>query len=325
MYAAFGVVRHAEILAGRLGEPLGTLILTLSVITIEVSIISAVMLTGGDNPTMARDTMYAIIMIVMNGLVGFTLLFGGLKHKEQTYNLLGTNTFLAIIIPLCIITLVLPNYTHATDLPSFSISQSIEVGIATLALYIVFLTVQTNRHKSYFDHPESIVQADGEDFLRPLPKTDHPMNLWRHSLLLLGYLVPVVILAKSMAVPVEAGLNLYGWPSALGGFVIAALVLSPEAVGALRSALRNQLQRSINIYLGSVAATIGMTVPAVLFISVVTREPVLLGLATEHVVLLALTLAVSMITFNNGKTNILLGAVHLVLFATYIMLIFDDV
>ena len=322
MLTAFAVVRHADELAEILGEPLGTLILTLSVIIIEVSIIAAVMLTGSDSPTMARDTMYSVIMIVMNGMVGFALLFGGLKHKEQIYNLQGTNTFLAIILPLSVIGLILPTYTHSTLTPTFSWGQSIVVGLSTICLYGVFLAVQTVKHQGYFNHPVSDTPAN--DINSP-EQVEHNSShgLLYHGLLLLAYLVPVVLLAKSIAIPVEHGIATLGLPVALGGFIIAALVLSPEALGAMEAAMKNQLQRAINIFLGSVAATIGLTVPAVLAISVITGEPLILGLDTEHALLLGLTLAVSMITYNSGRTNILLGAVHLVLFATYLMLIFD--
>jgi Ca2+:H+ antiporter len=324
LLTAFAVVRHADELAEMLGEPLGTLILTLSVIIIEVSIISAVMLTGTDSPTMARDTMYSVIMIVMNGMVGFALLFGGLKHKEQIYNLQGTNTFLAIILPLSVIGLILPTYTHATDMPTFSLSQSIVVGVSTIGLYGVFLAVQTVKHKGYFDHPTESAEIAAAAHSHAQQEQDTQKGLVYHGVLLLAYLVPVVLLAKSIAIPVEHGIATLGLPVALGGFVIAALVLSPEAVGAMEAAMKNHLQRAINIFLGSVAATIGLTVPAVLAISVITGEPLILGLDTEHGLLLALTLAVSMITYNSGRTNILLGAVHLVLFSTYLMLIFDQ-
>jgi Ca2+:H+ antiporter len=324
LLTAFAVVRHADELAEMLGEPLGTLILTLSVIIIEVSIISAVMLTGTDSPTMARDTMYSVIMIVMNGMVGFALLFGGLKHKEQIYNLQGTNTFLAIILPLSVIGLILPTYTHATDIPTFSLSQSIVVGVSTIGLYGVFLAVQTVKHKGYFDHPTESADIAAAAHSHAQQEQDTPKGLVYHGVLLLAYLVPVVLLAKSIAIPVEHGIATLGLPVALGGFIIAALVLSPEAVGAMEAAMKNHLQRAINIFLGSVAATIGLTVPAVLAISVITGEPLILGLDTEHGLLLALTLAVSMITYNSGRTNILLGAVHLVLFSTYLMLIFDQ-
>lgn len=325
MIAAFAVVRHADILAEILGEPLGTLILTMSVIIIEVSMISAVMITGSDNPTMARDTMFSIIMIVMNGLVGFALLFGGFKHREQVYNLQGTNTFLAIIFPLAVLGLILPNYTYATDTPTFSSTQSITIALATLGLYIVFLAVQTVTHRGYFDQPLEGNELTDDEESEIQTESGRQLVLIRHSILLVAYLIPVIMLAKSIAIPVEYGIRGFGLPSALGGFVIALLVLSPEALGALEAALKNQLQRSINIFLGSVTATIGLTIPAVLAISVIVNEPLVLGLSVEDSLLLATTLAVSMITFNSGHTNILLGAVHLALFAIYIMLIFDGV
>lgn len=325
MVTAFAVVRHADALAELLGEPLGTLVLTLAVTVIEVSIIAEVMLAGADNPTMARDTMFSVIMIVMNGLVGFALLFGGLKHREQRYNLSGTNTFLAIILPLSVISLVLPAYTHATARASYSIGQSVMVGVSILGLYAVFLAVQTVRHRSYFDHPEPGLAAEaGGEHPGVHPAGGGPGKL-AHSVLLIAYLVPVVLLAESISIPVEHSLTNLHLPSALGGFVIAALVLSPEAMGAIRAAMKNQLQRSINIFLGSVAATIGMTIPAILAISVIQHEPLVLGLDTANAVLLALTMAVSMITYSSGRTNVLLGAVHLVLFLTYLMLIFDEI
>lgn len=321
MIAAFSVVRHADELADMLGEPLGTLILTLSVIIIEVSMISAVMLTGSEMPTMARDTVFSVIMIVMNGLVGFALLFGGIRHREQTYNLQGTNTFLAIILPLSVIGLVLPNYTHATDTPTFSNAQAIVIGIGTMGLYAVFLAVETIMHKGYFDHPLEVAPGNADD---SHTRESEGRSLLFHTILLLLYLVPVVMLAESIAVPLEHGISELGLPAALGGFIIASLVLAPEGLGAVKSALENRLQRSINIFLGSVTATIGLTIPAVLTISLVTGESIILGLDTEQSLLLVTTLAVSMITYNSGRTNILLGAVHLVLFAAYVLLIFDQ-
>ena len=320
LLAAFAVVRHAEGLATMVGEPFGTLILTLSVITIEVAMISAVMLSGGDNPTLARDTMYAVIMIVMNGLVGLALLIGGFKHREQAYNLQGANAFLAIILPLSIIGLVLPNYTHATDDPSFSTAQAIFVGAATLLLYGVFLAMQTGTHRHYFRMPRRFAVAEDSAHGAPVPGA---RLIAIHATLLLAYLLPVVLLAKKIAVPVDFGIDEFKLPAALGGLIVAVLILAPEALGAIRAAVRNQLQRAVNIFLGSAAATIGLTVPAILIIAVVTDERVILGLDTENVLMLVTTLAVSMITFSSRRTNVLLGAVHLVLFGFYILLIFD--
>jgi Ca2+:H+ antiporter len=321
--AAFAVVRHAEALAHRLGEPYGTLLLTLAVITMEVSIITAVMVAGKDQPTMARDTLYAVIMLLMNGLVGVALLMGGLRHREQVYNLNGTGTYLALILPLSVIALVLPNYTHATRDPTFSLGQAAVVGTMTLVLYAIFLAVQTVRHRDFFDPPDAAEAGHLSAPVAELPSDGSPRAVVKPSILMLLYLVPVILLAKFLAGPIEHGISDLGWPIELGGVLIAALILSPEALSALRAALDNELQRAINVFLGSVTATIGLTVPAVLGVSLITGEPLLLGLNAEQSLLLFLTLAVSMVTYSSGRTNVLLGAVHLTLFAVYLMLVFD--
>ena len=318
--SAMAVVRHADCLADQLGEPYGTLILTLSVIIIEVSMISAVMLTGSENQTLARDTMYAVIMIVMNGLIGVTLLMGGWRHREQHYNLQGANSFLAIILPLSILGLVMPNFTHSTDTATYSFGQEIFLVVSTLALYGIFLTAQTMRHQAYFIHP---ADHASELAVEVEKKEDDKLSVFWHSVVLLALLVPVVILSEHLAVPVEHAIHKLGAPEALGGMLIAVLILSPEALGGFRSALHNHLQRAVNIYLGSVAATIGLTIPAVLVIGMITGQTVVLGLSMDNILLLGLTLVVSILTFITGRTNIILGAVHLVLFGTYIVLIFD--
>lgn len=317
---AMAVVRHADCLADQLGEPFGTLILTLSVIIIEVSMISAVMLTGGENQTLARDTMFAVIMIVMNGLIGVTLLMGGWRHREQHYNLQGANSFLAIILPLSVLGLIMPNFTHSTSTATYSFGQEVFLVTATLALYGIFLAAQTMRHQAYFVHP---AEHSSELALEVAQKEDDKLTVFWHSALLLSLLAPVVILSEHLAVPVEHAIHKLGAPEALGGMLIAVLILSPEAMGGFRAALNNRLQRAVNIYLGSVAATIGLTIPAVLVIGMITGQTVVLGLSNDNVLLLGLTLVVSILTFITGRTNIILGAVHLVLFGTYVVLIFD--
>ena len=320
--AAFGVVRHADALAVLLGEPYGTLILTLSVISIEVMMISAVMLTGTENPTLARETMYAVVMIVLNGMVGLTLILGGLRHHEQEYNLQGANAFLGLILPLAVLVLVLPNYTRSTEGPTLSTPQEIFLFVICVGLYAVFLAVQTVRHRSYFLAPNAASDLDAPDL-----EDEHPglvlRAAWVHAALLIAYLVPIVYLAKMLAIPIDIGIYRFGAPAALGGFIVAVLVLSPEVMSAIRAALANRLQRSVNIFLGSVAATIALTVPAVLVISVATGKQVTLGLPPVDSLLLLLTLAVSVVTFSSGRTNVLQGAVHLVLFFAYLVLIFD--
>lgn len=314
LIAAFAVVRHADALAEQLGQPLGTLVLTLSVTGIEVLMVSAMMLTGAQNPELARDTMYSVVMIVLNGLVGLSLLLGGLRHREQEYNLQGANAFLALIIPLAVLSLILPRYTRSAPGPTFSLPQEFFLMAVTLGLYAVFLAVQTVRHRSYF------TAAEGNP-----PIGDHAqlMPSSVHGVLLLAYLLPVVLLSEQVALPLEESTQRLGAPDALTGTLVALLVLAPEGLSSLRAALANQLQRAVNISLGSAAATIGLTIPAVLAISLWTGDRVVLGLGDDEAVLLLLTLLVSIITFSSGRTNVLQGAVHVVLFLAYVMFIFD--
>jgi Ca2+:H+ antiporter len=317
LLGAFAVVRHADVLAEQLGEPLGTLVLTLSVISIEVLMVTSVMLAGADNPELARDTMYAVVMIVLNGVVGMCLLLGGIRHREQQYNLQGANAFLAVIIPLAVLALVLPNFTLSASGPRLAPAQEVFLIAASLGLYAVFLAVQTVMHRAYFS-------AGVAGSRTGAPPNHHPDGSpVVHALLLIAYLLPLVLLSEYLAVPLEHSITDLGAPSELAGMLIALLVLSPEALGALRAALANQLQRSVNLALGSAAATIGLTVPAVLLVCLYTGEPLVLGLVGADAVLLLLTLLVSVVTFASGRTSVLQGAVHLVLFLAYVVLVFD--
>jgi Ca2+:H+ antiporter len=322
LWSAFAVVRHADCLAIRLGEPYGTLILTFSVISIEIMMIAAVMITGVDKPALARDTMFSVLMIVLNGMIGVSLLLGALRYREQQYNLQGANAFLAVIVPLAIVGLILPNYTQASAGPTFSSAQSVSLVIMTIGIYAVFLSIQTVRHRSAFIEPVNASSTNDLARVRNHVKLS-PRSVPYHAVLLLCYLVPVVALSKKLATPIDLGITVLGAPPALGGFIVAVLVLSPEGLGAIHAALENQLQRAVNIFLGSALATISLTIPAVLVIGLVTGEPVILGLEPEEVVMLVATLLVSVVTFGSGRTNVLLGAVHLLLFFTYFMLIFD--
>ena len=316
LWLSFSVVRHADCLAIKLGEPYGTLILTLSVISIEVIMIAAVMLTGGDNPTLARDTMFAILMIVLNGMVGLTLLLGGLRHREQEYNLQGANAYLSVIIPFAVLGLVLPRFTESTSDASPSTMLAVFLIIMSIALYGIFLGLQTMRHSRYFVQPG----GNGNNH-------DHGGRVVRsvgfHALVLLLSMVPVVLLSKSMAKVIDHGIVTIGAPVALGGFLVAVLVLAPEGLSAVRASLANQLQRSMNICLGSALATIGLTIPAVLIVGLATGKVVELGLDDVNLILLLLTLAVAVVNFGSGRTNVLQGLVHLVLFAAYVVVIFD--
>lgn len=315
MCSVLGVVRHADHLAIRLGEPYGTLILTLSVISIEVISISAIMLHGANNPTLARDTLFAVIMIILNGMVGLCLLAGGWRHREQQYNLQGANAYLSLIIPLAVLSLILPNYTVSTEGPTLTWLQEAFLALMTAGLYAIFLTIQTSRHRGYF------TLGEGKDQHDSISASRHPLAI--HTFLLVIYMAPVVYLAKKLAHPIDSLIEVAHAPPALGGIIIAILVVTPEAISAVRAARANQLQRSVNIFLGSVLATIGLTIPSMMVISHVTGRKLVLGLEHSDVVLLPLTLGVSIVTFASGRTNILQGAVHLLLFAAYLMLVFQ--
>lgn len=319
LWSAFGVVRHADAVAEILGEPYGTLVLTLAVTIIEVALISAVMVTGKAAPTLARDTMLAVLMIVLNGLTGVALLLGGLAHREQDYNLQGARAFLAVLIPLAVFSLILPRFTVSTSGPTFAPLQAAFFAGITASLYAVFLGVQTVRHSSYFKEPASHLGADHADHHRRQPV----LSLSYHAVFLILTLLPIVLLSKRLAKLVDFGIVQAGAPVEFGGVVIALLVLTPEGLAALGAARANHLQRSVNLLLGSALATIGLTVPAVLAISLVIHHPVTLGLDNVPMVLLVLTLLISTMTFGGVRTNVLQGAVHVVLFLAYLLLIFS--
>jgi Ca2+:H+ antiporter len=317
LWSATSVVRHADCLAIKFGEPYGTLILTLSAISIEVVMISMAMLHGANNPTLARDAMFAVVMIALGGFVGLSLLLGGLRYREQYYNLQGVNSYLNVIMALAVLGLVLPNFTTSTSGPTFSTEQAIFLAVTSLSLYAIFLLIQTVRHRQYF--------IETKDAAVAAHTADHPVHMHStafHSAMLLLYLITVILLAEKFAIPLDNSIEQFHMPQAFGGAIIAALVLSPEGLGAISASLRNQLQRSVNILLGSVLATIGLTIPAVLTISLITKRPIVLGVQCGYLPLLILTLAVSEVTFTSRKTNVLKGCIHLLLFAVFVLLIF---
>ena len=321
LWSAFSVVRHADCLAILLGEPLGTIILTVAVIGIEVTMISTVMLTGDANPAVGRDTMFSVLMLVLNGLVGLTLIVGGLKHHEPVFNLRGANAYLSVLIPLAVLGLILPRYTTSTPDASASLLLSIFLIAMCVSLYGVFLGVQTMRHRHLFTQPEH-----GENDLDVVDEHNAPASMRTvpvHAMLLVITMIPVVLLSKKLAILLDVGVVQLGAPTALVGLVVAVLVLTPEGVAAVVAAKANQMQRGINICLGSALATIGLTIPAVIIVGFMTGLRVQLGLDPMDELLLALTLLISMVTFASGRTNILQGAVHIVVFLAWIVLIFD--
>jgi Ca2+:H+ antiporter len=316
--AAIAIVRHADELAHRLGEPAGTLLLTLAITGLEVAMVAFVMSTGVPKPTLARDTMFAVVMLVLNGFLGLAILLGGLRHREQAYNLQSANAFLLLILPLTVMGLVLPNFTRSTPGPFLSTFQMVFLSLMSVSVYSAFLFVQNRRHRGYFVMPEEPVAHLAGPRFRPRPTA-------YHGAMLLAYGVPLVLLAKQMAVPLDAIVLKLGAPKGLSGLLMAILVLTPESIAAIRSALSNRLQRSVNVLLGSVLASIGLTIPLVIAVSLLTGRSLVLGLDPSEMVMLLLTLVTSMLTFSLPRTNVLPGCVHLLLFAAYLMLLFDQV
>jgi Ca2+:H+ antiporter len=324
--SAFAVVRHAEALAVRLGEPLGTLVLTIAVTGIEVMMITAVMSAGHGQPGLARDAMFSVVMIVLNGMVGAVLLIGALRYREQTYNLQGINALLSLIVPLAVLGLILPNFTASSPGPTISRAHAAFAIVMSLGIYAVFLAIQTSLHRHYFvsgyEDGQSVEPAHGEGGMHNGHATVFTAPY--HATFLIAYLLPLVLLSKVLAHFMEGVIQALNAPLALGGFLVAALVLSPESLTAVRAAWANQLQRSLNILLGSALATIALTIPAVLVVGIITGQTIYLGLDAANMIILSLTLLVSILTFSTPRTNVLLGAVHLLLFLAYLMLMFEE-
>lgn len=319
LYSAFSVVRHADIFAHRLGEPYGSLILSLSVVILEVSLITAVMSSSpgvGENgvdpyATLMRDTLYSLIMLVISGFVGISLLLGGRKFKTQHVNLGGVTQYTTAIIPLVLVVLILPSFMPGG---TFSKGQLIVVAFLSAVLYAVFLVIQTRTHQSLFiyDHEDQDENHEGI----PSPHS----NLW-HGIWLVIHLISVVAITKVDSGPLESLLDNLNAPKALTGLIVAILIFAPEGLGAMRAVLNNKLQRAVNMYFGSVLATISLTVPAVVIISLLTGHQIVLGLPITDVVLLAGLFVLCQATFDSGRTNKVDGVAHLVIFGAFLMLL----
>jgi Ca2+:H+ antiporter len=317
--SAMQVMRHSETLAEMLGEPLGTLILTISAISIETSLIVVLMLSGAANPTLVRDTIFAELMIILCLMVGASLLLGGVRHRQQIYNLDAARSFLSVLFPTAIIVLVMPNYVGPTIGPTLSHGQAAQVGILTFIIYLIFLAMQTVRLKDVFAEP---LQNRPSEISGTLATTLRPWNgavAARAGFMLLLMLLPVPLLAEALDPIVDYGIHQLAAPEALAGLLIAVLVLSPEGITAIQAAWHNRMQRSINLMLGSALSTMGLTVPIVLLISVLTGEALVLGLDQKDMILLATTLLLSAVTFGGSTTDMLKGCVHLVVFGMFLL------
>ena len=310
----FAAVHHAEVIAERIGEPYGTLLLTLAVTVIEVALIATIMLGDKPVPTLARDTVFAVVMIVCNGLVGICILAGGLRYREQEVQVSGSSLYLSVLIVLATITLIMPNYTLTTPGPVYSAAQLGFVSVVTVILYGVFLYTQTIRHRNYF------INAAGAAADEAAGASNRMLVL--SIVLLLVSLLAVVALSKKFSLVVDFATARIGAPPAFAGVLVALLILLPESVAAIAAARGNDLQKSINLALGSSLATIGLTIPAVAVAAYALDKQLVLGLNSQEMVLLVLTFVLSMLTFATGRTNILFGLVHLVVFAVFVFMVF---
>ncbi|MEU9114384.1 ionic transporter y4hA [Streptomyces sp. NPDC048483] len=316
--AVLAAVHHAEVIAHRVGEPFGSLVLAVAVTVIEVALIVTLMADGGDkSAALARDTVFAAVMITCNGIVGLCLLVGALKRKVAVFNAAGTGAALATVATLSGLSLVLPTFTTTTPGPRFSTPQLVFAALAALVLYGMFVTTQTVRHRDYFLPVTAAGKViDTEDHADPPTRRAALTSL---GLLALA-LIAVVGLAKAVSPAIESGVAAAGLPSSVVGIVIALLVLLPETIAAVRAAHRDRVQTSLNLGLGSAMASIGLTIPAVAVASVWLTGPLYLGLGATHMVLLALTVMVGTLTVIPGRATPLQGGIHLALLAAYIVL-----
>ena len=306
-------VHHAEVVAHRVGEPFGTLVLSLAITIIEVALIVSMMLSNpAGTAALPRDTVFATVMIICNGVVGLCLLVGGLRHREQAFHVEGANTALATLIALTALTLVLPAFTVSAPGPSYTVPQLIFAAVASLVLWSMFVFVQTVRHRDYF------LPVDRPDDTRAHAAPPSNRLAATSFLMLIVALVAVVGLAKVLSPRIEAAVNAAGAPRSAIGIVIALLVLLPETWAAARAAQANRLQTSLNLAFGSALASIGLTIPAVAAASVKMGVPLALGLDPKELVLLVMSFLVASITLVSGRTHVMQGVVHLVIFAAFV-------
>jgi Ca2+:H+ antiporter len=315
--SVLAAVHHAEVVAHRVGEPLGTLVLALAVTAIETALLLSMMIAGGEEmAVLPRDAIYAAVMIICNGVVGLCVLVGGLAHREQTFRVEGAGGGLAALIVMAALTLVLPVFTISTPAGTYSTSQLGFVAVASAILWAIFIFIQTVRHRDYF--------IPAADAAKPDNHAEPPTNqqTWASAGLLVLALVVVVGLAKVLSPSIEEAVAAVQAPRTVVGIVIAALVLLPETSAAVRAARANRLQSSMNLAIGSALASIGLTVPVVVLASMAFGLPLVLGLEPKDMAMLAVTLLTSAVTLGTGRTYMMQGAVHLVLFAAFLFLAF---
>ena len=314
--AVLAAVHHAEVVAHRVGEPFGTLVFALAVTVIEASLILSIMLAGGtDAAVLPRDTLYAAVMIICNGVVGACVLVGGLAHHEQTFRVEGAGAGLAALIAMCALSLVLPSFTTTGPGATYGTSQLVFAAVTSAALWAVFVFSQTVRYRDYFLPPEG---SEADEHARPPTNREAALSFG----LLVASLVAVVGLAKLLSPLIERAIAHVGAPKAVLGILIAMLVLLPETWAAVRAARANRLQTSMNLAIGSALASIGLTIPVVAVASIVIDMPLVLGLDAKDLVMLVVTFLISAVTLGTGRTYLMQGAVHLVIFAAFVFLAF---
>ena len=315
-------VHHAETIAHRVGEPFGTLVLAIAVTVIEVALIVSLMIAGGGKDAgLARDTVFAAVMIILTGMIGGAILMGSYKYREQSFGVAGVSSTLIVLISISVLTLILPNYTLTTPGPAYSESQLVFVAIVTLLLYGTFIFVQNFKHKTDFLDDEAAgsptdAQVNGEED----DHAAHPTNAQAAGslALLLVCLCAVVLIAKKLSPSLESGVSAMGAPKSLVGVIIALIVLLPEGLAAFKAARANKLQKALNLSLGSALASIGLTIPAVAVVSLLTGLPLSLGIDAKSTVLFLLSLLVMAFSLSTGRTTVLQGVVLLILFAVYL-------
>lgn len=330
IYSSFGVVKEADELAHKLGEPYGTLILTLSIVSIEVILISAVMLGPGESAEIAKDSIFSVMMIIMNLVVGICLLFGGLKYGEQEYNAQGTMTYLSMIIMLSGISMLLPNFIQGAGNGIFSNVQAIGISSLIIVLYTFFLAYQMKGYRHLYLQPwQGQMEIRYND--RNLSANEEESNggnvdkreIIIRSILLITIILPIVLLSHHMASVVDYGIKTTNLPPLLGGILIAIIVFTPESMTAVKAALNNEFQRAINLCHGAFVSTVGLTIPSVLIIGLITGKTVALGLTATETILFVITLLLSLMSFLGKRTSPILGVMHIVLFVLFILLVFN--
>lgn len=333
--AAFGVVREADQLAYKLGEPYGTLILTLSIVAIEVILIAAVMLGPGETSTIGKDSIFSVMMIIMNLVIGLCILVGGLRYGEQEYNSQGAMSYLGMIIMLGGIGLLLPNYIEGAGNGIFNDTQAIVISTLIVVLYGFFLFLQMKGYRHLYIQPQAgameipysqrhTVDADKKgNAVSKKESKSLRSEIGIRSVVLIAMVLPIVFLSHDMAIVVDYGIAAADLPPVLGGVLIAIIVFTPESITAVKASLNNEAQRAVNLCHGAFVSTVGLSVPSVLIIGLLTRQTVMFGLSPTETILFVITLLLSLMSYLGKRTTPMVGIMHLVLFAVFILLIFS--